>query len=183
MRLPVLAPYINGDEGTCWARRAKEQCLHGERPSAGPDPPPRQGPKCLRGPNHRTSQIGEICWRHRRRKFLVPHFKGLGEPSPMCLYSKCSFFPGHSHWAPKKAATSDFVATSISPRHGDKCRLLLVEDPALKAQPQHEVAVGVFGPTPPPPQPFKGPKCLGGVGVMDCTWAPPNGCLFQESLP
>ena len=30
----------------------------------------------------------------------------------------------------------------------------------------------VFGPMPPPP-PFKGPKCYSGVGVTDCTWAPP----------
>eukprot|EP00670_Eutreptiella_braarudii_P021423 CAMPEP_0174350502 /NCGR_PEP_ID=MMETSP0811_2-20130205/7615_1 /TAXON_ID=73025 ORGANISM="Eutreptiella gymnastica-like, Strain CCMP1594" /NCGR_SAMPLE_ID=MMETSP0811_2 /ASSEMBLY_ACC=CAM_ASM_000667 /LENGTH=46 /DNA_ID= /DNA_START= /DNA_END= /DNA_ORIENTATION= len=27
--------------------------------------------------------------------------------------------------------------------NGDKCRLLLIEDPALEAQPRHEVAVGV----------------------------------------
>ena len=51
------------------------------------------------------------------------------------------------------AATSDFVATGITGTNGDKCRLLLVEDPALKAQPRHEVVVGVFGPSPPPPPP------------------------------
>ena len=28
-------------------------------------------------------------------------------------------------------------------------------------------------PPPPLPPPFKGPKCLSGVGVKDCTWAPP----------
>ena len=33
-------------------------------------------------------------------------------------------------------------------------------------------------PAPPPPYPtptplFKGPNCLRGVGVKDCTWAPP----------
>ena len=31
-------------------------------------------------------------------------------------------------------------------------------------------------PTPPhPPTPFKGPKCLRGVGVKDGTWVPPMG--------
>ena len=30
-------------------------------------------------PSKHTSQIGEIGWRHRRRKILVPRFKGLGE--------------------------------------------------------------------------------------------------------
>ena len=55
------------------------------------------------------------------------------------------------------AATSDFVATSIFPPpwghmgpNGDKCRLLLFEDPVLEAQPRHEVAFGVV-PAPPPP--------------------------------
>ena len=67
--------------------------------------------------------------------------------------------------------------------NGDKCRLLLVDDPALEAQPRHKVAVSVFGPSPPPPPPtaappFKGPKCSGGVGVKDCTWAPPCGRGF-----
>ena len=28
---------------------------------------------------------------------------------------------------------------------------------------------------PPPPPLFEGPKCLRGVGVKDCTWAPPMG--------
>ena len=57
-----------------------------------------------------------------------------------------SFFCAFS-LGPKKArfyaATSDFVAISLFPHHGDKCRLLLIEDPALKAQPQQEVVVGV----------------------------------------
>ena len=54
----------------------------------------------------------------------------------MCLYSVLSFFSAFS-LGPKegriRAATSDFVATSIFPRHGDKCRLLLIE--ALKIPP------------------------------------------------
>ena len=29
-----------------------------------------------------------------------------------------------------------------------------------------------------PPHPFKGPKCLRGVGVKECTWASP--CLMQS---
>ena len=106
-------------------------------------------------------------------------FKGAGRTGhPICLYSKCSVFSGHfPSLGPQEgsicAATSDFVATLIMGTNVGRCRLLLVEDPALKAQPWHEVAVGVFGPALPPPSPFKGPKCLGGVGVMDCTWAPP----------
>ena len=32
----------------------------------------------------------------------------------------------------------------------------------------------VFGPCPPLPL-FERPKCLRGVGVKDCTWAPPTG--------
>ena len=71
------------------------------------------------------------------------------------------------------AATSDFVAISIFPHYGDKCRFLLIEDPALEAQPRREVAVGVLAPPPhppAPPPPFKGPKCfLRGVRVKDCT--------------
>ena len=58
---------------------------------------------------------------------------------------------------------------------GDKCRLLLIEDPALEAQPGHEVAVGAVPAPPPPPPAFKGPKCLGGVRLKDCTWAPSMG--------
>ena len=34
----------------------------------------------------------------------------------------------------------------------------------------------VFG-SPPPPF-FEGRKCLEGVGVKDCTWAPPMSCML-----
>ena len=56
--------------------------------------------------------------------------------------------------------------------NGDKCRLLLIEDPALEAQPRHEVTVGVFG----PPPPFKGPKCLGCRGQGLHLGAPHGRC-------
>ena len=91
---------------------------------------------------------------------LVPHLKGLGEPVTHVLILKMlSFFSAFS-LGPQEGricvATSDFVATSIFPRHGvktngDKCRLLLIEDPALEAQPRHQVAVGVVPAPPPPP--------------------------------
>ena len=117
-----------------------------------------------------------------QKSFLVGHCFGVLHTfvHPMFLLKMLSFFLAFS-LDPQEgrfcAATFDFVATSIFPRHGDKCRLLLIEDPALEAQPPHEVAVGVFGPSPPSPPPprFKGPNCLGGVGVKDCTWAPPLG--------
>ena len=79
------------------------------------------------------------------------------------------------------AATSDFLATLIFLRHGGKwgqCRLLLADDP----QPRHEVAVGVFGPSPPPPHPFKGSKYLRGVGVKACNWAPPLSVPIYTTL-
>ena len=38
------------------------------------------------------------------------------------------------------------------------------------------------GPDPPPPL-FKGPKCLGGVGVKDCTWAPSMGYPHVQKHP
>ena len=41
----------------------------------------------------------------------------------------------------------------------------------------------VFGPNPPHPQPhppFKGPKCLRGVRVKECTWVPPMVCRFVQ---
>ena len=63
--------------------------------------------------------------------------------------------------------------------NGDKCRLLLIEDPALEAESLHVVAVGVFGPSPSPPI-FKGPKCFAGVGVKDCTWESPMSSLIRK---
>ena len=45
-----------------------------------PPPPPSRGPKCLKGPDHSTSQYREVDRCHRRRKFLEPHLKGLVNP-------------------------------------------------------------------------------------------------------
>ena len=56
-----------------------------------PPPPPTTttpgsgGPKCLRGPDHCTSEYGEIHWHHRRQKILVPHLKGPGKPITPCV--------------------------------------------------------------------------------------------------
>ena len=129
-----------------------------------PTPPP-PGAKMFERSRPSYKPIGEIGWCRRRRKILVPHLKGLGETvNHVFILKMLNFFWAFSLGPQESricAATSDFVATPIFPpmgSNGDKCRLLLVEDPALKAQPWHEVAVGVFGPSPP---------------VMDCTWAPP----------
>ena len=73
----------------------------------------------------------------------------------MCFILKMLTFFSAFSLGPKEgricAATSDFVATSTKGTNGNKCRLLLIEDPTLEAQPRHEVAVGVFGPSPLPP--------------------------------
>ena len=72
--------------------RQQRRC-HGGRPGARPDPEPpppphSRGPKCLRGPDHHTSQNGEIRWRRRCRKIVVPCLKGLGEPVTPCVYTQ-----------------------------------------------------------------------------------------------
>ena len=108
----------------------------------------------------------------------------------MSLYSKCSVFSGHFLWAPKKAGFVQplqilwpYRSCPAMGTNGDKCCLLLIENPTLEAQPRHEVAIGV--PAPPPP-PFKAPKCFRAVGFKDCTWAPPpmvrlvRVCLLQK---
>ena len=109
-----------------------------------PPPPPSGGPNCLRGPDHHTSQYGEIVWRGKRRKSLVPCLKGLGE------LVTAQIFLGHFSWAPKKARFVQPLLVLWPHRsfptmgtNGDNFRLLLIEDPALKAQPRNEVAVGV----------------------------------------
>ena len=73
---------------------------------------------------HRTNQYVEIGWCRRRRKILVPRFPGLGEAvTHVFILKMLSFFLAFSP-GPKEgricATTSDFVATSIFPRHGDK---------------------------------------------------------------
>ena len=60
-------------------------------------PPPLRGPKCLRGPNHRTSQCREMGGRRGRWKILVPRLKGLGQPVIPCVHTqRAQFFPGIS---------------------------------------------------------------------------------------
>ena len=69
-------------------------------------PTPSRRPKCLKGPDHSTSQCGEIGWRHRRRKILVPHLKGLVKPVTPCVYAQnARFFWGAFSLAPKKVGS------------------------------------------------------------------------------
>ena len=58
----------------------------------------------FKGPDHSTSQYGEIGWCHRHWKILVPHLKGLEKAITPCVYTQnAQFFFGHFLWAPKKA--------------------------------------------------------------------------------
>ena len=67
----------------------------------------------FKGPNHSTSQYGEIGWRNRRRKFLVPHLKALVKQFTPCVYTQNAQFLGAIFLGPQEGricvATSDFV--------------------------------------------------------------------------
>ena len=86
-------------------------------------PLPFWGSKCLRGPSHGTSQYGEMGWRCKCRKILVPRLKGLGDlvtPRVFCT-KNVQFFLG------------------ISPQEGSICVslafvLLVAERAAMIAQ-------------------------------------------------
>ena len=70
------------------------------------------------------SQYGEICRRRRRHKSLPARLKGLGEPVTLYVYAQnaqffLGIFPGPQEGR-VCAATLEFVATWIFPRHGDK---------------------------------------------------------------
>ena len=141
-------------------------------PRCKPCPPPPP----LGGQN--VCGVPTIVQANMEPTILVPHLKGLGEPVTRVLNCKCSVFSQHFPWAPKRAGFvqpflilwphQSFPAMGTN---GDKCRLLLIEDPALEAQPRHEVAVGVFGPSPPPPPPPT-PPSRGQNGVSGSRTAP-----------
>ena len=121
-------------------------------------PPPLWGAKMF----ERSRPLYKPKWRNWLAPQAPENFGALFNRSPHVFTLKMlSFFWAFS-LGPQEGricvATSDFVAISIFPRHGDQCRLLLIEDPTLKAQPQHEVAINV----PAPPYPVKGAKMFKG---------------------
>ena len=83
-------------------------------------PRPSRGPKCLKGPDHSTSQYGKIGYRRRHRKILVPNLKGLvKQVTHVFELQNAHFFLGISRGSQEGkicAATFGFVPVLGTPR-------------------------------------------------------------------
>ena len=138
----------------------------GGHPGAVPDPPPpllSGGPKCLRGPDHWRAKMFErsrpSCkpiWRIWLAPQALENFgsplKGLAGPVTPCVYTPNAQFFWAFSLPPTKAGFVQpllilwpYRSFPTMETNGDKCRLLLIEDPA------HSVSKeGVLFVVPPP---------------------------------
>ena len=103
----------------------------------------------------------------------------MGEPVTPCVCMQNARFP----WARKKVGFVQPLVILLAYRsfpmwtNWDKCCLLLIEDPALEAQPRHEVAVGV-GRHLSPGHDIVGPIARPIADAIDC-----NLNYFANSFP